>query len=191
MEYKVLNNNRFQIDDFAIVPLREYDIYLIKDWRNSQMDVLRQKEQLSDSGQLNYYNNAIKPLFSQLYPSQILFSFLKENDCIGYGGLTNIDWESKRAELSFILDSIHAKNNELYEKEFSMFIRLIKKVLFEDLNFNRIFTETYDIRPHHISILEKNGFQLEGRMREHIQINNKFVDSLIHGFLKEYYHAQK
>ena len=72
-----------------------------------------------------------------------------------------------------------------------MFIRLIKKVLFEDLNFNRIFTETYDIRPHHISILEKNGFQLEGRMREHIQINNKFVDSLIHGFLKEYYHAQK
>lgn len=191
MEYKVLNKNKFQFDVFSIVPLREEDIFLIKNWRNSQMDVLRQKVELTDSGQLNYFNNAVKPLFSQLYPNQILFSYLKDDQCIGYGGLTNIDWESKRAEMSFLLNIEHVKNNELYEKEFSIFIYLIKRVLFEDLNFNRIFTETYDIRSLHISILEKNGFLLEGRMREHIQINNKFVDSLIHGFLKEYYNAEK
>jgi RimJ/RimL family protein N-acetyltransferase len=62
----------------------------------------------------------------------------------------------------------------------------MKKVAYSELNFSRLYTETFDIRSVHIKVLEKNNFLLEGRMKNHIYINNKFVDSLIHGNLKKY-----
>ena len=119
----------------------------------------------------------------------MLFSFLENEQCIGYGGLTNIDWASKRVELSFLVNHQRAANNDLYLKDFSSFIDLMKKIAFDELNFNRIFTETYDLRPLHIRILEENGFKLEGRMKEHILVNGVLTDSLIHGFIKKYYNA--
>lgn len=185
MNYRVLNKNIFNYNSYSVIPYRDEDKLKIKEWRNNQMDVLRQKQLLSDTDQINYYNNYVVPSFSQEQPRIILFSFLENNACIGYGGLTNIDWESKRVELSFLVDHHRAAKKELYEKDFSAFITLMKKVVFDELKFNRIFTETYDIRPLHINILEKNGFKTEGRMREHIFINGNYTDSLIHGFIKK------
>ncbi len=92
-----------------------------------------------------------------------------------------------RAEVSFLVSDSINQERTLYHKVFSEFISLIKEIAFIDLSLNRLFTETYNIRPFHISILEKNDFQLEGRMRSHIIINKKRVDSLIHSFLKENY----
>lgn len=186
MNYKALNTNEFVLNDYSLVPLRYEDIFFIKEWRNAQIDVLRQKGILNDSDQENYYKQAILPTFYQDNPKQILFSFLKSDKCIGYGGLTNIDWESKRAEMSFLVAIERINNNELYKNDFTSYISLLKKVAFEELKFNRLFTETYDIRLLHISILEACGFLFEGKMKQHVFINDKFVDSLIHGILKEY-----
>jgi len=36
----------------------------------------------------------------------------------------------------------------------------------------------------HVSILEKNGFVQEGRMRQHVIIKGTFHDALIHGIIK-------
>ena len=185
--YKCLKSLKYEDDDYSIVSLREQDIYKIKDWRNAQMDVLRQNKKLTDNDQEIYFKQAILPTFSQNYPKQILFSFLKSKKCIGYGGLTNIDWESKRGEMSFLVDKELTKNDEIYTNLFISYIKLLKIVTFEELKFNRLFTETFDIRPLHISILETCGFHFEGKMKQHVLINDKFVDSLIHGFLKEYY----
>ena len=189
MKFKSLNKNRFELGAYAVVPFREEDKYRIKEWRNQQMDVLRQKRVLTDEDQENYYNRFILPSFSQEEPTIMLFSFLENEQCIGYGGLTNIDWASKRVELSFLVNHQRAANNDLYLKDFSSFIDLMKKIAFDELNFNRIFTETYDLRPLHIRILEENGFKLEGRMKEHILVNGVLTDSLIHGFIKKYYNA--
>ena len=65
----------------------------------------------------------------------------------------------------------------------------MKRVAFDDLGFNRLFTETYAFRHEHISLLEKNGFRFEGKMKQHTMINGTFVDSLLHGYLREYQHA--
>jgi RimJ/RimL family protein N-acetyltransferase len=191
MYYKCLKYKIYSEADYSLVPLREIDILLIKDWRNDQIEVLRQKMILSDEDQIHYYKNHILPAFDAPLPRQIIFSFLKKNKCIGYGGLTNIDWESKRAELSFLVDTARTRANEIYEKDFSFFLKLIKQVVFDDLGFNRLFTETFDIRPLHITVLEKSGFRFEGRMKEHVIIDNKFVDSLLHGFIKKDYESQK
>jgi hypothetical protein len=49
-----------------------------------------------------------------------------------------------------------------------------------------LFTETYDIRPLHISIIESAGFLREGVMHHHVRIDGHPVDSLIHGCLHSY-----
>jgi RimJ/RimL family protein N-acetyltransferase len=189
MKYRILNNNTYKIEQYSIVPIRKEDILFIKKWRNEQMTILRQKKLLTNQEQFSYYEDDVVQSFSQVNPKNILFSYLYSDRCIGYGGLTNIDWLSKRAEISFLLDTKRVTDPALYEIEFTIFITFMKKVVFDDLNFNRIFTETYAFRQGHISILEKNGFRFEGRMKQHVMIKGKFVDSLLHGFLREYQHA--
>jgi RimJ/RimL family protein N-acetyltransferase len=160
---------------------------LIKNWRNQQIDFLRQTTLLTNKDQKEYYNNFILPSFSTNKPKIILFSFMKLKKCIGYGGLINIDWNSKRAELSFLLDTNRSKNLKIYRKEFKIFLNLITRLSFVELKLNRLFTETFDIRPVHIDVLQKFGFKFEGRLKKHTFVQGRFVDSLIHGYLKEYY----
>lgn len=185
--YRCLSRQAFSQGSYQILSLRKEDIFLIKDWRNEQIDVLRQKSPLTDDDQLDYYNNVIHNTFEQRQPTMILFSYLEGGKCIGYGGLTNIVWEHQRAEISFLIETSRVGNDELYERDFFNFLQLMKQVALADLGLNRLFTETFDIRPFHISILEKSGFRLEGRLKQHVKIAGQFVDSLMHGYLKEWF----
>ncbi|WP_164985186.1 GNAT family N-acetyltransferase [Ammoniphilus sp. CFH 90114] len=191
MRYRCLSQQQFSIEPYTVVPIREEDILLIKEWRNEQMEVLRQNAKLTDEGQKRYYVEAIKPSFDHENPRLILFSYLRDNQCIGYGGLTNVDWAAKRAEISFLLDTARTHAVEQYQVDFAVFLELMKQVAFRDIGLNRLFTETFDIRPHHLAVIEKAGFCLEGRMKQHAWADSRLVDSLIHGYLKEYYNAKK
>lgn len=184
-KYQVLQRQIFRHGSYCLLPLRQADLLSIMAWRNVQLDVLRQAKKLTADDQEKYYRRFIEPSYGHPSPSIILFSFLLDRSLIGYGGLTNIDWPSKRAEISFLLDPRRTKNEQDYEKDFSVFLNLIKVVAFRELKFNRLFAETFDIRPHHLAILEKNGFKLEGRMKEHVLIKDRYVDSLIHGCLRK------
>jgi RimJ/RimL family protein N-acetyltransferase len=189
MNYQPLKKTTFTQSPYSLVPLRKEDILAIKNWRNEQMTILRQSKPLDDEMQMKYYQEVIMPSFQEKQPQQILFSFLLRENCIGYGGLTHIDWISQRAEVSFLLDPVRIKDSNSYQNEFSVFLSLLKNVAFDDLKFNRLFTETFDLRPCHIETLGKNGFAFEGRLREHNKIENQFVDSLIHACLRSTYNA--
>ena len=180
--YKCLNNSIYSLGSYSIIAIRKFDIESIRRWRNANINVLRQQSKLKRKQQNIYYINVIHPSFSKQYPTLILFSYLFNGKLIGYGGLTNINWSIKKAEVSFLLDPKREKNQQLYRKEFSLFLDLIKEVAFRDLFFLKLFTETYDIRPLHIEILEENKFKLEERLRDNTLIKGKYVDSLIHEF---------
>lgn len=165
---------------FQLIPLRFEDIFLIKDWRNSQIDVLRQSKRLSDDDQLKYYNEVALPSFSQSEPAQLLYSFLENNICIGYGGLVHISWINKHAEVSFLLNPIFTRDPLEYENYFRVYLNILKEFARKNLGFHKLTTEVYDIRPHHLSVLEKNGFIFQGRLKDHVIINNRFVDSVLH-----------
>lgn len=183
--YKCLAKERYEDGSgYALVPLREQDIEAIRCWRNAQMDILRQQHVISPEEQKAYYTHTIQPLFQMEHPRQILFSFLKEDHCIGYGGLTYIDWISKRAEVSFLVDVERAGHSKLYQEGFLHFLELLKKVAFVDLKFHRLFAETFAFRTEHMRILEFAGFKLEGRLREHVFKQDKWVDSFFHGILQ-------
>ena len=186
-EYNFLSNNKCCFNEYCLVPLREEDIELIRKWRNEQIDYLRQNKPLTKDEQSNYYHQIIKKSFSEKKPETILFSFTLKNICVGYGGFVHVDWNLKKAELSFILDTNRAKELETYKKEFSIFLQLILEIGFKQILFNKIFTETFDIRPNTILVLEKAGFVLENRMVSKNYINSSYVDSLFHYILKNDY----
>jgi hypothetical protein len=181
MNYSCLKRQHFIEPPYELQPLRYQDIFQIKKWRNEQIDILRQDVLLTDEMQETYYREVLLPSFGLCEPKQILFSFLKDSRLIGYGGIVHIDWTTKQGEISFLVDSIRAQNKQCYQNDFSHFLALIKIVAFEQLHFFRLFTETYDIRPLHIAVLEESGFQLETRLKDRVIINGKSTDALIHG----------
>lgn len=182
-KYPILKNNKIAFDNYSITPLRKSDIQKIRIWRNDQMNILRQTTILSPQNQLNYYNKFIKKSFQDNTPNIILFSFLLDKICIGYGGLVHIDWNSKSTEISFLNITSRSKSKILYQNDFSIFLKLIFNVVFNDLKFNKITTETYDIRPWTITILEKSGFKRDKILKKHVIIDHKPCDSILHSKL--------
>jgi RimJ/RimL family protein N-acetyltransferase len=188
-KYLSIKNQFLKKNDLEIVPIRYKDRMKIMQWRNDQTYHLRQNGLIAKKDQDNYFKNVIDSFFDDFKPQQILFSYLERDICIGYGGLVNINWLDKRAEMSFLLDTKLKKDKRDYQNYFSIFIELIKKIAFDEMNMNRIYTETYSFRSKHIAILEANKFILEGSMKEHIYMkeDDKFYDSLMHGCLKKNY----
>jgi len=181
--YKCLSQKTYQNGDYTLEAVQSKHVEKIRQWRNGQMDVLRQSIPILKESQITYYKNHVWSQFNSDTPTQILFAYKYKNFLIGYGGLVNITYIDNEAEVSFLLDTDRINDKELYRKEFSSFLDLIKLVAFCDLNFYKLFTETYDIRAFHIEILEENKFKLEARLKETVIIKGKYVDSLLHGFI--------
>jgi RimJ/RimL family protein N-acetyltransferase len=176
--YKVLNNQTFSDGNRSIVPIRMEDRHVIREWRNEQMFHLRQNKLLSQEDQDNYFNTTVKDLFSQEQPNQILFSYIENDECIGYGGLVHINWVDKHAEISFLTKTdIKAKD---YETSMVNFMSLIDEVAFKELSFHKLFTYAFNVRPEIYEILEKSGFSKEATLKEHCNFNGDFIDVLIH-----------
>ena len=100
--YKVLKKQLFSLNEYSIIPIRYEDRLSILKWRNEQIYHLRQDKLLTKNDQDYYFKNVVNRLFNQQRPNQLLFSFLKENLCVGYGGLVHINWVRKNAEISFV-----------------------------------------------------------------------------------------
>jgi len=186
-KYVCLKNKKYEFENYSLIEIREKDIESIRKWRNNQIDILRQKEKISKKEQMQYYKSIIKKNFKKKYPDSILFSYMLNGKCIGYGGLTNIDWNSKRAELSFLVNDRRYLDSKIYVKDFFSFLNIITRLAFLELKFNKLFTETYSIRSKHLQILKKIGFQFEGKLKQHTMIKGKYVDSIIHGYLQKQY----
>ncbi|GAC1367576.1 MAG: hypothetical protein NVS3B25_08910 [Hymenobacter sp.] len=182
--YRSLPQADFCWEDYRLVPIRADDREPIRAWRNAQLSVLRQAEALSAAQQDAYFQRVVLPLFEQEQPGQLLFSLLHNGELVAYGGLVHISWPDGRAEVSFLADPARAAQPDTYRRDFRAHLRLLGRAAFQGLRFNRLFTETYDIRPAHVAILEEAGFRLEGRLRQHVRLApDTFADSLMHGQL--------
>ena len=147
-------------------------------WRNEQIFHLRQQKPLSKEDQDNYFDNIISKIFSQNHPSQILFSYLFEEKCIGYGGLVHINWIDKNAELSFIMDTETEK--DFFSFHWQNFINNIEKVAFEELKLHKIYVYAFNLRPQLYDAIEEVGFVKEAELKEHCYVNNEFKSVIIH-----------
>jgi RimJ/RimL family protein N-acetyltransferase len=182
--YRCLPHQVLEEGVYEVKVLQDEDIEFIRCWRNAQMAILRQSSEISFLEQKEYYEKNIWPSLLELQPANILFGFFKNKELIGYGGLVHIAWEHHRAEVSFLLAPNRVTDTTTYMEDFTKFLKLIKKLAFIDLGLNRLYTETYDIRPVHVAVLESNNFIREGILRNHVFISGKPFDSIYHGLLK-------
>lgn len=172
-KYQVLNTQEFSNGRYKIVPIRLDDRYLIMKWRNEQLFHLRQSKKLTAKEQDIYFDTVVKSLFPMDSPPQILFSYLEDGICIGYGGLVHIDWAMKTAEISFVMDT--ALQEAKFELHWKTYLALIERLAFDELDFNSIFTYAYDLRPRLYPALEDSGF-----IKAHEFVNDDNINVVIH-----------
>ena len=151
-------------------------------WRNDQIYHLRQKALLTEKSQDIYFANIIKPLFEQDEPEQLLFSYLKNGECIGYGGLVHINWIDSNAELSFLI-STELEDNE-FDLHYTNYLKFINILISEELSLHKVYSYAYDLRPDLYSLFEKNEYKFEARLSDHILFEGKFIDVVIHSLIK-------
>jgi RimJ/RimL family protein N-acetyltransferase len=179
--YKALDKQTFYNGEYSLVPIRSEDKFEIMKWRNEQIYHLRQNRPLTPVDQNNYFDNVIAFLFDQDQPNQILFSYLQGDKCIGYGGLVHINWYDRHAEISFIIDTDLEK--DLFDFHWTTYLRLIEEVAFQHLGLHKLFVYAFDLRPQLYTVLSKNNYFLDARLKDHCFFDGKFIDVVIHSKL--------
>ena len=182
--YKAINKQIFRAGDYSLVPIRRDDRFAIMKWRNEQIYHLRQPKPLTEEDQNLYFDEVVANLFTQDYPSDMLFSYLEGEKCIGYGGLVHINWVDKNAEISFIMDT--SLEQEYFQFHWSIYLSLIEEVAFNELRLHKIFTYAFDLRPQLYPILEKSGYRKEAVLKDHCLFVGDFKDVVIHSKFKAY-----
>lgn len=177
-KYKCLQKQEFFSNEYKIVPIRFEDRYLIMQWRNEQIYHLRQNEPLTQKDQDSYFNNVVAKLFDQEKSDQLLFSFLKNDECIGYGGLVHINWIDQHAEISFIMDT--SLEDTRFETYWRIFLCLIEQVGFHELKLHKLFTYAFDLRPSLYLVLESAGYLKEAILKQHILYDGIYKNVVIH-----------
>lgn len=180
--YKCLSKQSYSLNEYQIVPIRDEDRYDIMQWRNEQIYHLRQSKPLDKESQDKYFDTVISKLFETENPNQILFSFLENGKCVGYGGLVHINWVDKHAEISFLLNT---KLENDFIKNWCTFLSLIEKIGFIELQLHKLFTYAFDLRPKLYIALEKSNYIKEAILTQHTYFNNKFIDVVIHSKINE------
>ncbi|TVZ56193.1 RimJ/RimL family protein N-acetyltransferase [Lutibacter sp. Hel_I_33_5] len=189
IEYLCLSKSSFFIEDYSIVPIRYEDRLDIMNWRNEQVYHLRQDKKLTQVDQENYFLKTIKPLFSEEKPNQLLFSYLKGETCIGYGGLVHLNWVDRNAEISFIMNTSLEKT--AFQFHWKTFLNRIEEVAFNILNFHKIFTYAFDLRPRLYDSLEQCDYKKEAILKEHCLFENNYIDVIIHSKTNRYLSLRK
>ncbi|MFN4909880.1 MAG: GNAT family N-acetyltransferase [Flavobacteriales bacterium] len=178
MDYPKISGEYQEIEGYRLIPIRMVDRESIRIWRNEQMFHLRQKQALSEDDQNAYFEAVVKPLFTQEYPKQYLFSYVRGEECFGYGGLVHIDYQRGSAELSFIMNT--ALENEHFSEHWGNFLQLITRIGFHDLSFRKLYTYAYDVRPHLYPVLLEHGWIHERTIQNALEEAGRFIPALIH-----------
>lgn len=113
---------------------------------------------------------------THLYASIVLKS---SEEVIGTAMIFNFDEEAKHAEIGYVFNKDHWGKG--YGTEI---INLMSNFAFESLNLHKIHASVVDANIGSARILEKNGFDLEGRLKDNYFIDGKYYDSLLFGKIK-------
>ncbi len=115
----------------------------------------------------------------------VIFSIrlLKDNTLIGLCQLHSINYIHRSAELQIrlgeVLESQHGYGTEA--------IRLLLNFAFKDLNLNRVYLHVSATNAVALQTYQKVGFVREGLLRQAAYIDNRYVDVVMMGILRNEY----
>ncbi len=124
----------------------------------------------------------MRPQLDEAEPAQVLVALLERGRLIGYGGLVHISWPNRRAEVSFMTEG-GRQDEPTFRADLAAFLDLMIELAGPRLGLHRLTTECYEFRTVFIDELERAGFEPEGRLRKHVRLDDRYVDSVLHGRL--------
>ncbi len=114
---------------------------------------------------------------THLYASVVLNG---TEEIVGIVMMFDFDMNTGQAEIGYVF---HKKYwGKGYGRES---VVLIKDFAFQELGLHRLHASVVDCNLGSARILEKNGFQLEGRLRDHYYIDEKYHDALLYGLINQ------
>ena len=134
---------------------------------------------LSIENEENWFENMIKSPAVQ-HPMVIEVRSGEEWKMIGDCGFHIIDWRNRSAEIGIFIGE-KSYWNQGYGTEV---MRLLLKHGFNTLNLNRIALEVFETNRRAIRTYEKAGFVHEGRRRQDIFQEGRFIDVLLMSVLR-------
>jgi len=99
---------------------------------------------------------------------------------IGNCGFHQIDWRSRTADVGIFIGEKSYWNRGLGTDVMAVLLRHG----FENLNLNRVGLRVYEDNPRAIRVYEKAGFVHEGRLRQAMYNNGRYVDILLMSVLR-------
>jgi ribosomal-protein-alanine N-acetyltransferase len=110
---------------------------------------------------------------THLYASVVL---KETEEIIGTAMIFNFDKEANKAEIGYVFDK------DYWGKGYgSETVALMSNFAFETLKIHKFCANVVDTNFGSARVLEKNGFVLEGRFRDHYFIEEKYYDGLYFG----------
>lgn len=109
------------------------------------------------------------------------------DEMIGCGMIALINPYNRRCALGIGLGWNRGNWGKGYASET---LQAIVAYCFKELGMNRIGAEIYEFNAPSIKLFERNGFQLEGRMRQYIFKDSVFKDELLYSLLREDWERQ-
>ncbi len=110
---------------------------------------------------------------SHLYASVSLKS---NNKVIATVMIFNFDHNASHAEIGYVFHQDYWGKGYCTEA-----VSLISNFAFNTLKLHKLHARVADENIGSSKVLEKNGFELEGRLRDHYFIENKYYDCLLYG----------
>ena len=99
----------------------------------------------------------------------------KGGKLVGVAGFNWINWSARWGEIFYYLAP--EERGRGYGTELA---KLLCDYAFKHLNLRKVWAKVHADNAPSIRILEKNGFTLAGRLREHIWSDGRYVDELIY-----------
>ncbi len=108
------------------------------------------------------------------------FAIEADGECIGSCGLFEIDENSRQAELGIVIGDIEYWGRGCGREAVS----LLLDYAFRQRNLRRVWLEVHSENERAIRAYRACGFIEEGRMREHMWLAGRYVDSVLMGVLR-------
>jgi len=131
---------------------------------------------------LNETHNYVEELLKReaagthLYASVVLKS---TQEIIGTAIIFNFDHEAKHAELGYVFHSSHWGKGYGAEA-----VALMSDFAFDSLNLHKLHARVVDANIGSVRVLEKNGFELEGCIKDYFFIDSSYYDEMLFGKIR-------
>jgi RimJ/RimL family protein N-acetyltransferase len=161
--------------DITLRPIERTDLEQLRTWRNDPELRSRTREwkALNLENQTRWFERMSDP-----QRTDHMFILEHETQAIGVIGLCGWNHHDRHAEISFYIGDAEHRGKGYMKRALSLLIGWG----FQQ-GLHRIWAEVYDFNVASVKLLEKLGFTYEGRQRQHVFRDGRFVDSVMMGLL--------